>query len=364
MSVLIFFLILSVLVFVHELGHFLFAKWCGIRVDTFAIGFPPTLWQKKVGETDYKFNALPLGGYVSIYGENYETLDPTDKDFTRSFAIKKWWQQFAVLIAGILFNMVFAFVVLIVIGWMGTPTVVQDYYPEHNYHPEVSLGIASVTADSPAAQAEIIPGDTILSLHTTNDSLVLQESSLSIEALTETIQQGNPVTLEILQNKEVKTITITPEKGKGAEGLPGIGIGMVYAKTASEGVFGAFVGGWNRLIGMTTAVGSGLGSLITGNAHIQELTGPVGLTSVVADASKQGFATVLLLTAFISINLALLNLLPFPALDGGRIVFVIIEAITSKRIPAKVGTWVNGIGFILLMILMVVVTVQDVIKLF
>jgi len=340
------------------------AKWCGIRVDSFALGFPPTLWKKKVGETTYKINALPLGGYVSIYGENYEALDPTDKDFARSFSIKKWWQQFAVLIAGIVFNMVFAFVLLIVIGWMGTPTVVQDYYPEQNYSPEVSLGIASVGADSPAAEAGIIPGDTILSLRTSDGSLTLQESSLSIEALTATIQQGNPVTLEILQNKEVKTIVITPENGTGADGLPGIGIGMIYARTASEGVFGAFVGGWNRLTGMTAAVGNGLGSLITGKAHIQELTGPVGLTGVVADASKQGFATVLLLTAFISINLALLNLLPFPALDGGRIVFVVIEAVTGKRIPAKIGMWVNGIGFILLMILMVVVTIQDVVKLF
>jgi regulator of sigma E protease len=115
---------------------------------------------------------------------------------------------------------------------------------------------------------------------------------------------------------------------------------------------------------MTSAVGQGLGSLFTGGAQIKDLTGPVGLTGIVAEASQQGFATLLLLTAFISINLALLNLLPFPALDGGRMVFVIIETITKKRIPAKVGMWINGIGFVLLMLLMIAVTIKDVIGLF
>jgi len=115
---------------------------------------------------------------------------------------------------------------------------------------------------------------------------------------------------------------------------------------------------------MTHAVGAGLGQLITGKANVGDLTGPVGLTTIVGEASQQGFAQLLLLTAFISINLALLNLLPFPALDGGRIVFVLIEAITKKRIPAKVGMWVNGIGFMLLMLLMIAVTVKDVIGLF
>ena len=150
MSVIIFLLILSILVFVHESGHFLFAKWCGIRVDSFAIGFPPTLFKKKKGETTYKLNLLPLGGYVSIYGENYDTLSPTDKDYHRSFVMKKPWQQFIVLIGGILFNMIFAFLVLVLVGWIGAPTMVDDYDPSLAYKPDIDLTVAQVITDSPA----------------------------------------------------------------------------------------------------------------------------------------------------------------------------------------------------------------------
>ena len=350
--------------FVHESGHFLFAKWCGIRVDAFAIGFPPTLFKKKKGETTYKLNLLPLGGYVSIYGENYDTLKSTDKDYHRSFVMKKPWQQFIVLIGGILFNMIFALLVLIVVGWIGAPSMVDDYNPALSYNPDVSLSIAQVVADSPADMAGLRPGDAIISL-ATESGLKLEKETLTIEGVSTTIQSAsNPIELTVNQSGEVSQLTLSPEPGIGTDGAPAIGIGMVYSKFARDNFGQGIANGWKSLINMTHAVGAGLGQLISGKANVSDLTGPVGLTTIVGEASQQGFAQLLLLTAFISINLALLNLLPFPALDGGRIVFVLIEAITKKRIPAKVGMWVNGIGFMLLMLLMIAVTVKDVIGLF
>lgn len=357
MSILIFLLILSVLVFVHELGHFLFAKWCGIRVDSFALGFPPTLWKKKVGETTYKLNALPLGGYVSIYGENYENLDPTDKDFGRSFAIKKWWQQFIVLIGGILFNMIFALLLLVLIGWtsaMYTPVDVPAGEPRPD---DVALIIANVLPDSPADQAGIAAGSIIESINGQENTSI--DETINIIKTTE---DNIALTIEGLEKPIIlDTIEIITDDGTSHQI---IGTGLAYGRLEHQGFWGGIKNGWHRTVDMTAAVATGLRQLITGDASIDDLTGPVGLTGVVAEAQKRGFADIVFLTAFISINLALLNLLPFPALDGGRIVFVIIEAITNKRIPAKIGQWVNSIGFILLMILMVVVTVKDVVGLF
>ncbi|MCB9809231.1 site-2 protease family protein [Candidatus Nomurabacteria bacterium] len=363
MSVIIFLIILSVLVFVHELGHFLFAKWCGIRVDSFAIGFPPTILKKKKGETTYKINILPLGGYVSIYGENYDTLDPADKDYGRSFVMKKPWQQLLVLLGGILFNFIFAFLILTMVGWIGAPAVVDTYTPTENYSPDVSLTIAAITPDSPAHEAELAPGDSIISASTSTQKLSAE--SLSIENLTKLIRESSSdVELLVEHHHEQASLLVTPEEGFGADESRGIGIGMIYTQFTRDSFGEGIINGWKSMIGMTSTVAGGLKDLVAGNARIDDLTGPVGLTGAVGQASEQGIAQLLLLTAFISINLALLNLIPFPALDGGRVLFVIIETITRKRIPSQVGQWVNGVGFILLMLLMLVVTVKDVIGLF
>jgi len=369
MSIVIFILVLVVLIVVHELGHFFAAKMAGMRVDEFGIGYPPkALTVAKKGDTEYTLNWFPFGGFVKIFGEDEseETLG-ADKKTSRSFVSKPRIVQALVLIAGIAMNLVFAWVLLSITLGLGVPRALS---PEEALIAEDAvITVASVLPGSPAAEAGIKAGDAILSADVGGDSFTTPNP----EAFTAFIAQdteSEPIDLTLLRNGEEIVVTAIPrqEVALSDPSRFALGVGVAAVGTVPVSLLEAPIEGaritWE--ITKQTAVGLGafFGSIFTLTADLSQVSGPVGIAGAVGTASENGFASLLSLTAIISINLALINLLPIPALDGGRLLFVIIESIIRRPIPKGVAAAVNTVGFLFLILLMFVITASDIFKLF
>ncbi|MDD4989007.1 MAG: RIP metalloprotease RseP [Candidatus Pacebacteria bacterium] len=363
MSVIIFLIILIVLVLVHELGHFLVAKWSGIEVKEFGLGFPPRIWGKLWRGTLYSINWIPFGGFVKIFGEDPEELPTTEEEKKKNFSFKPRPIQALVLIAGVTFNFLFAWL-LISIGFMtGLPSSVGVPTSGQVINPQVV--ITEVVQNSPAEKAGLHVGDKIVSL---------QAGAQKIENLTVSGVQNfigshgqDTVKVEYQRGAEDVFTSVTPVAGI-VDGKSAIGIAMDMIGILKLSFFQAFYEGGKLAVYLVQNVAVGLGTFIwdavTLKAHFSQVTGPVGIVSLVGSAEQLGFVYLLSLSAFISINLAVINLLPFPALDGGRLLFVLIEAIKRSPIRPKVANMINSIGFAILIILMVVVTLHDIVKLF
>ncbi len=347
MSVLLFFLILSVLVIVHELGHFLAARYFGIRVDEFGLGYPPRAKELFTWKgTLFTLNWLPFGGFVKIYGEDY---DSEEKDES-SFQHKNRGIQATVLAAGVFFNLIFAWF-LISLGLVsGLPAPVGLAFAVDN--PQTV--ITAVIPGSPAADAGLRGGDAIISIN--NAPLSPEEASMVIA------KAEGPLDFTIERGKTVSHKTVTPEDGI-IEGQKAIGIAMELIGTAKLSPWQAFKEGakitWELERATASALGSFLRQAVVGKANLSSVTGPIGLVGMVGDAQELGLGYLLSFTALISLNLSIINLLPFPALDGGRLLFVALEAIFRRRIPAKVFNVINTAGFGLLILLMILVTFHD-----
>jgi regulator of sigma E protease len=368
MSIIIFIIILLVLVVSHEFGHYIVAKKSGIRVDEFSFGFPPKLFGKKIGETTYNFNALPLGGYVKIFGENPDEDSINGPDSKRSFVNKPKYIQMAVLLAGVVMNFLVAWL-LISVGFIsGLPTSV-DNTPKGAVVLDQMPTIIAVLNESPADLAGLKPGDKILSLYTNDDATLTSSNGLEISVIQHFINENpdNEVNLSIMRGPDPLVIKVIPEKND-ASSVAMIGISMDLIGTLKLPVHLALWEGMKLTMDVTIATVLGFYNLIKdafiGQADVSNLTGPIGIISIVGDATHFGFIYLLSFTALISINLAVLNLIPFPALDGGRILFLLIEKIKGSRIRPQIANWVNTIGFGLLMLLMVFITYNDIIKLF
>lgn len=377
MSIVIFIIILLVLVLVHEFGHFFTAKGFGIKVDEFGFGFPPKLFSFKKGETEYSFNLLPLGGFVKIFGESVDEANLLEVGFLdkketpekielakRSLANKPKWQQAIVLFAGILANFLLAWI-LFSIGFMsGLPTSVGSKLTSYKLQ-DVNLVIVSVLPNSPAENAGLKIGDKITYLRSGEDVLTTTPGNVNPNTVKSFIISHKDKEVEIGYFRGdpsgMPSVTLTPVNNA-------IGISMDEIGTAKLPFFRAFSEGigltWfmikNTAIGLFTLITDGL----RGQGSFSSVTGPVGMVGIVGDAYEFGFAYLLSFTALISINLAIINLIPFPALDGGRLFFLLIEKIKGSRINPNVANTANMIGFGILILLMVVVTYHDVVKLF
>ena len=365
MSIIIFIIILLVLVLVHEFGHFFTAKRFGIRVDEFGFGFPPKLFGVKKGETEYTFNALPLGGFVKIFGENPDDENTNGPDSKRSFVNKPKWQQACVLFAGIFANFLLAWL-LLSFGFMsGVPVSVGN---ETTYAlKDVHLVIISVSKDSPAEIAGLKSGDKIISLVSGKDRV----ENISPDTLKSFVQKHSNEEIDIGYTGEkdtnINNIKLTPKVDK-TSGKAMIGIAMDQIGTIKLPVFKAFWEGmksdWYFTKGTVVGLYTLIAQAIQGKGSMSDVTGPVGMIKVTSDASKFGFAYLLSFAALISINLAVINLFPFPALDGGRLLFLLIEKIKGSRINPKFANTANMVGFGILILLMLFVTYHDVVKLF
>lgn len=364
MTIVAFLIILAILVFVHELGHFLAAKLAGIRVDEFAIGFPPRIFSRKIGETNYALNIVPFGGYVKIFGENPDEDSMRGLDAARSFVNKPKFLQAMVLSAGVIGNIVLAWL-LISLGFMvGMPTPVVPETEAKIHNPQVI--VTSVAPDSPAAVVGLRAGDAIVSLSVTDATLppekVRPETVQSFIAL----HAVEEITIELSRQGRIDTVRATPVEGIIPDRAV-LGISMDYIGLLRLPLPMAVIEGATFTYELTMATVVGLSHFITdafrGQADLKDVTGPVGIAGLVGEAQALGFVYLLTFTALISINLAIINLIPFPALDGGRILFVAIEAVRGRALTPKIANAMNGIGFMILIIFMLVITYRDIGKL-
>ncbi len=357
MSIIIFLLILSALVFVHELGHFLVAKKNGIRVDEFAIGFPPKLFSIKKGETTYAINLLPLGGYVKIFGENPDDESINGPDKERSFVNKSKLAQASVLVAGIVFNILFAFVLFSASFMVGVSGLGEQTDGS-------KLVVAGVLKDSAASIGGLQEGDIITKLAGKTELV-----DINAETVREFVNQSNGESIQVtvLRGSETKLLEITPQKDV-EQNVYLVGIQMMELSEVKLPIHKAIVEGAKMtvLVVKETTVGivHFLWNIVTFNANFKDVAGPVGIAGLVGEASKFGLGYLFSFAALISINLAVINLIPFPALDGGRLLFVAIEAITRKPLNPKIANTLNLVGFALLLVLMLAVTFSDIKKLF
>lgn len=362
MSIILFIIVLGVLIFVHELGHFLVAKWAKIRVDEFAIGFPPRLVSVQRGETRYALNLIPFGGYVKIFGENPDDASLAE-GATNSFARRSKWIQAAVLVAGVTFNVLFAWLLFSVSFMSGFPAIVTEENAAQVT--DAQTVVTSVLPNSPASEAGLTVGDAILMLEVPDRAVLGKPSVEGVQQFIAT-HGTEPVVLTVRRDGEERAITVTPTETIVAD-KPAIGISMNYVGVLTLGPVAALTEGAVTTVTMMrdTAVGLGtfLFDIVRGQAAFDQVAGPVGIVGLVGDASQFGFVYLLGFTAFISINLAVLNLIPFPALDGGRLLFVLIEGVTRRQIKPSIANTINAVGFMLLILLMVVITVSDVVKL-
>jgi len=374
MTIVLFIVVLVALIVVHEFGHFIVAKLSGMRVDEFGIGYPPRAWGFKKGETEYTLNWLPFGGFVRIYGEDEQDRVEGTKDLARAFGSRPRLQQALVLLAGIVMNLAFAWVLLSATLFMGTLRALPAEKVATT--PDAHLAITNVLPGSPAEKAGLKAGDIILGARATvtTPSGASDFTGGDPDAFTALITA--PVTetswtlsLERANGKN-EDVSVTPERGiiKSDPGRPALGVSLASVAVLRTVWYKAPVEGAALTWEVTKETALGLihffGSIATFTADLTQVSGPIGIAGAVGNASSHGLSALLSLTAVISINLALINVLPIPALDGGRLLFVFIEAIIRRPIPASVSRTVNTVGFGLLILLMVVVSAHDIFKFF
>lgn len=364
MTVLIFFLVLFVLILVHEWGHFIVAKKTGMRVDEFGIGFPPKLFGIKKGETEYTINLLPIGGFVRIFGENAQDAAEAKvhgDDVRDSFTSKSLLAQTAVLIAGVSMNIIFAWFLFALVLIMGVPTAVDEKDAGQN----AQLVVTSVLPHSPAAEAHIPVGAKIIGYEESGTQALTPSAFRAYSSMMNLV----PMTITYKAGNGEKTVKIVPQKGLIADNVeqPAVGVSLAMVETVkmpiTEALLSATTRTWQTLIAIATGLGSLLVHIVQRDADLSQVAGPVGIVGLVGDAASFGLASLLMFTAVISLNLAVINLLPFPALDGGRLLFVAIEAVIKRPINPKWVARINTVGFVLLIVLMIAVTYSDIAKL-
>lgn len=357
-----FLLVLSFLIFVHELGHFLAAKLSGVWVKQFSLGFPPHLFTKKIGETEYKLGLIPMGGYVSLYGEDAKSASEEENvPKNRSFGAQPAWKRLVILSSGVLMNVATAYVIImIVLGMSGK----QELH--------TGLALEEVFDGGPAQQAEIANGTVITKYKDTLSTTFTPVTDL--ETFISFIQGklDEQVIIEVvdaLPNENPRQLTITPTdyygEGTGSLGVRiGVSIVPTYTKIPWYQIPYEGIRELGYLTGLMVDGLADLGSKLLRGEVPQDVAGPVGLAVVSADVAKQGFMALLQFVALISLNLALVNFLPFPALDGGRVFFVVLEILVGKSLDNKYQYWAHLAGFAVLIGLFVLVTVYDVIRFF
>jgi len=325
---------LSILVLIHELGHFLVAKKFGLLVEEFGFGLPPQIWKKKIGETIYSINALPFGGFVKIYGEDREEKAEKDRSFA-SLPIKK---RSLIIFAGVLMNFLLGWLLISVIFSIGVPQAIL---------------ITKVELNSPAAEIGLQAGDKILSAGADNFIKFIDE------------HRGQEIVIKIERNgeiKEFKTIPrINPPAGEGA-----LGIALMESGLAKKNLLASVWEGLKTSVEIIRAVFAAIFNLITkalvGKATLEQIAGPIGIVKITAQAGSLGFVYLLQLLALISLNLVVINIFPFPALDGGRLLFLLIEKIKGSPLPIKFEKYANAVGMAFLLFLMIVITIKDIIR--
>jgi len=353
-TVAIFIIVLGVIVLVHEIGHFFTAKKMGMGIEEFGIGFPPRAWAKKAKSgITYSINWLPLGGFVKIKGEDGEHRDdPT------SFAAKKIWKRAVVLAAGVFMNFLLCAVLLSIGYAIGLPQAVDQAALNSGVVKDYKVQVVSLVDGKPAKEAGIELGDQLVSVNDIEFSGTDKLNEYTSD------KQGQILKYKFKRDDQIiaKDIQVVDLGG----GINGIGVGLIQTGVVSYPIHKAIWNGF-KLTGALTkeilfAFGSIIKNLVVGKPAGVQVTGPVGIAVLTGQVAKLGFVYILQFTALLSLNLAIINFLPFPALDGGRLVFLAIEAVRRKPVDQKVEGVFHTIGFVILMLLVVIVTFQDVLR--
>ena len=347
LTLILFIFILGIIVLVHEGGHFLFAKLVGVHVYEFSIGMGPKLFQKIAKDkTKYSIRMIPIGGFVSLAGEEVDT-EKLKEHKGSNLQDKKIWQRFLVMFMGVGFNFIFAFLILIISGFIygSTSTEPIIYSVEENY---------------PAAQAGLEANDKVLKI---NNHKITFKDDISLYLALEDLNK--PVVFEVQkQDGTIRTYQVSPIKEISNDKTERYIVGIALGSDLEKGFISSIKNGINQGLAIFKQMYIVLGNLFTGGVSVNQLSGPVGIYSVVGQMSEQGLIALIYLMALLSINVGVINLLPLPAFDGGRIFFLLIEKIKGSPVDPKIENTIHSIGFILLILLMLYVTFNDIIRLF
>lgn len=354
MGVLAFILTLLFLVLVHEWGHFFVARRLGVKVEEFGFGFPPRIAKKHWKGTDYTFNWLPFGGFVRLKGE--EDVDSSPDSFSTQAA----WRRALIVVAGVVMNLILAAVLLSFVAGMGVRQDITDKDVSGLKVNNISTMISNVVSGSPA-DGYIKTGDEILLVDNNNFS--------TISDIQNYIQSsGQEINIQLLRGEEVVDVQISPQEffvNELNESYYGLGIQLQSVGTVKYSWYEAPLKGLEMTGQILKLIVVTLGQAIVNAFNQQptpglEVTGPIGIAILTSDVVKLGLSTFLQFIAVLSINLAFLNLLPIPALDGGRLAFIIFEMIARRPLSEKIEMSLHRIGFSLLLLLILVVTIMDV----
>jgi len=360
MAVIIFIIILVILVLVHEFGHFTAAKLFGVKVEEFGVGFPPRLLGVKKGETMYSVNLLPLGGFVRIFGEEGQGRD--DK---RSYASRPAWVRATILVAGVALNLVFAFLLYWVGFTIGYPTVINEQTKD-THITNTHIQILDIGKDSPALRAGLKQGDVITQVSLPDLSQTKPIVSVSELQVFARQHRGQTIRLSIERGQTVlnKDILVRPNPpaDQGPMGIALAEVGLI--KFPWYEAFGkAFVATYTTALSILFGLALLLKSLLGNGQLISQVSGPVGIATMTGQFYELGFNYLLGFIAAISVNLAVINVLPIPALDGGRLFFIMLEKLKGSPIKRELENKVNAIGFALMLALLVLVTIKDILQL-
>ena len=338
-------LIFGVLIGIHEFGHFLVAKACGVRVEEFAVGMGPALWKKKKGETVYALRALPIGGYCAMAGEDASSEDP------RAFTNAVWWKRLLILCAGSAMNFLLGFLVVLLL-----------YSSAAAFHAPILSGFMEGCPYEGAEALQVgdrfynIDGHRIYETYDVSDFLSRGDGVYDVVVL----RGGKKV--------ELKSIALEPLEYEGYENkMYGFFFGVEEATPLVK-----LRRAWESCMGFSRMVWQGLQQLVTGKVGVKDMSGPVGIVNLMAETGEQAASTadalsdILYLGAFIAVNLAIMNMLPIPALDGGRVflllVTAVIEAVTRRKLDPKFEGAIHAAGMILLLGLMAIVMFNDILR--
>ncbi len=355
MSILLFIVILSVLVLVHEAGHFFTARWIGAQVEEFGVGFPPRAWSFVRKGVRYSLNWIPLGGFVKIRGESGDGRnDPL------SFSSKPAWKRLVVLSAGVIMNFVLA-AFLLAIGFMvGVPQAIESNLSSSAIVRERAIAVVQVAEGSAAALAGVQFGDEVASI----DGAMFESAEEARTYIQAHLESEMQVTVK--RGEEYFTYPMTATELEAADNARVLGIGLATSGVVSYPWYLAPIEGVKSAAFLTKEVVLAFYGLLKNLVVHQEvavdLSGPIGIAVMTGEVAKLGFVYLLYFAALLSINLAVINFIPFPALDGGRALFVIIEKIKGSPVHEKFEATAHTVGFALLMILVVLVTYRDLVR--
>jgi regulator of sigma E protease len=352
-TVLIFLIVLGILVLVHELGHFYAAKLMGMKIYEFGIGFPPKIWSKKGKDgIIYSINAIPLGGFVNLRETDTETGE------ANSFVNKKPWQRAIVISAGVAMNFVLCMFLLSVGFMFGLPQSVDQDVLNSGMVKDYKIQIVTVLDNMPAKAAGIEIGDVLVSV----DGQKITSVKELVQYASDKI--GEKASLTVIHDKE--EVTKEVQFADIGQGKGGIGVGLVETGIVSYPVHLAIWHGIKLTIDLTgefvMAFANIIKNLVIGQPIGVQVSGPVGIAVLTGQVAKLGLIYLLQFTALLSLNLAIINAIPFPAFDGGHLLFILIEKIRRKPVDKKIEGIIHTIGFSLLMLLIIVITFQDILR--